>query len=122
MREFWEKIKIFFKDKLNAVAFGLILLFIVLVALPLDSEILDRVSMAILAIALLIIAYKFYKKHVEMKDVYDNIDSTRQEKKESSFSRLKDKVERTERYNNIIYGLVFAAIALLILFYVIFKW
>ena len=121
MREFWEKIKLFFKDKLNTIAFILVLLFIIMVALPFDSEILDRFSMAILAIALLIIAYKFYKKHMEMRDVYDNIDSTHQEKKGSSFSKLKDKVERTERYNNIIYGLVFAAIALLILFYVIFK-
>lgn len=121
MKEFWEKIKQFFKDKINIGIVASLVLFIVMVSIPVGVEIYYRICMGVLAVAVFFIAYKFYQKHVNMQNIYDNIDSITPEKKKNMFSTISSKLEKSERNNNLMFAIVFGIVGVLILFYILFK-
>ena len=121
MQEFIDRLKAFFKSKLNICLVALIVLFVVMVALPIKSVIFNKIAMALLAVVMGILAYKFFMKHRKMKEIYENLDSVRQEKKGTTFSKISDKIEGASRLNNLTYALVFGAIAVLIVVYIIIK-
>ena len=121
MKEFWDKVKDFFKDKLNTAIVSLIAIFLIMVILPIENEVFSKIAMFTLAIAMLIVGYKCIKKHKQMQDVYDNIDSNRQEKKFNTFEKISDKFEKSNRYNYLIYAIVCGIFACMIIIGIVFK-
>ena len=122
MKEIWDKIKGFFKDKLNLIAVCLTILFFALVPICNIVEFMIKVDVWIMSAILCIIGYKFLIKHKNSQKINDIIDSTTQKQENSSiFSKISDKYDSYNKKTYLIYSIVFFSIAIMLIIYTIIK-
>lgn len=107
----------FFKKKENIVLVSLIAIMIILIIIPIKAIWYTKLILWIISAILIIGAYKFIQRYKRKKEIYEISESQSSNKK--MMEKINSKMNNVDYKNELIYGIIFIALAIMIFVYTI---